>query len=77
MRMSVICSTVNGQIVEENRGGVICTYVLDTIGSVIQILTVSERQTPSANPWSFAEVKTSTNDGPTIIFDDIDYLGEF
>ena len=65
MPMSVVYATVNGRLVQENRGGVVTRYVADTLGSVIQTRDASGNQTSSTTYWPFGEVRTSSGTNPS------------
>ncbi len=65
MPMSVVYATVNGRMVQENRGGTITRYVADTLGSVIQTRNASGVQTSSTTYWPYGEVRTSTGTNPS------------
>ena len=65
MPMSVVYATVNGRLVQENRGGVVTRYVADTLGSVIQTRDVAGNQTSSTTYWPFGEVRTSSGTNPS------------
>ena len=65
MPMSVVYATVNGRMVQENRGGTITKYVADTLGSVIQTRNASGVQTSSTTYWPYGEVRTSTGTNPS------------
>jgi RHS repeat-associated protein len=65
MPMSVKYATVNGRMVQENRGGTVTKYVPDTLGSVIQTRDATGAQTSTAHYWPFGEVRTSTGTNPS------------
>ncbi len=65
MPMSVVYATVNGRMVQENRGGTITKYVADTLGSVIQTRNASGIQTSSTTYWPYGEVRTSSGTNPS------------
>ena len=65
MALSVVYATVNGELVEETREGVITTYVSDTLGSVIQTRNAAGTQTSSTTYWPFGEIRTSTGTNPS------------
>jgi RHS repeat-associated protein len=65
MPMSVTYATVNGRMVQENRGGTVTKYVPDTLGSVIQTRDATGVQTSTAHYWPFGEVRTSTGTNPS------------
>ncbi len=65
MPMAVVYATVNGRLVQENRGGVVTRYVADTLGSVIQTRDSSGNQTSSTTYWPFGEVRTQTGTNPS------------
>ncbi len=61
----MVYATVNGQLVEENRGGTVTEYVPDTLGSVIQTTDSSGGQTSSATYWPYGEINTSSGSNPS------------
>ncbi|MBX3095996.1 MAG: hypothetical protein KF812_03965 [Fimbriimonadaceae bacterium] len=63
--MSVTYATVNGRMVQENRGGVVTHYVADTLGSVIKTLDASGNVTSTTKYWPFGGVRTSTGTNPS------------
>ncbi len=63
--IGVVYATVNGQLVEENRGGTVTEYVPDTLGSVIQTTNASGTQTSSATYWPYGEINTSSGSNPS------------
>lgn len=65
MSMPVVYATVNGVLVEEDRGGTVTTYVRDTLGSVIQTRDAAGSQTSSTTYWPFGEVRTSSGANPS------------
>ncbi len=65
MSMSVVYATVNGCLVQENRGGVVTRHVADTLGSVIQTRDAAGNQTSSTTYWPFGEVRTQTGTNPS------------
>jgi hypothetical protein len=58
MPMTVVYATVNGSLVQENRGGVVTRYVSDTQGNVIQSRSGSGTLLHSNEYWPFGEVKS-------------------
>jgi RHS repeat-associated protein len=60
-----VYANVGGRLVEENRGGVVNSYVPDTLGSVVQTLDASGNQTSSTAYWPFGEVQTSSGTNPS------------
>ena len=65
MAMSVVYATVNGRLVQENRGGAVTRYIADTLGSVIQTRDASGNQSSSTTYWPFGEVRTQTGTNPS------------
>jgi RHS repeat-associated protein len=65
MPMSVVYATVNGRLVQENRGGVVTRYVPDTLGSVIQTRDAAGNQSSSTTYWPFGEVRASSGNNPS------------
>ncbi len=58
-------ATVNGRLVQENRGGVVTRFVAYTLGSVIQTRDEVGNQTSSTTYWPFGEVRTQTGTNPS------------
>jgi len=65
MPMSVVYATVNGRLVEENRGGVVTRYLPDTLGNVIKTADVNGKITSETTYWPFGEVRTQTGKNPS------------
>ena len=65
MPMSVVYETVNGRLVEENRGGVVTRYLPDTLGSVIKTADVNGNITSETTYWPFGEVRTQVGTNPS------------
>ncbi|RYG34646.1 hypothetical protein EON81_15035 [bacterium] len=66
MAMTAVYSTVNGQILHEERNGVETEYVPNPLGSVIQTKDVSGTVTANLDYWPYGEerVSSGTNPGP-------------
>ncbi len=58
-------ATVNGRLVQENRGGVVTRCVAYTLGSVIQTRNAAGNQTSTTTYWPFGEVRTSSGTNPS------------
>lgn len=58
-------TVVNGEVLEENRGGTIRGYVPDVMGSTIALLNSSQTMTDTWVYWPFGEVKTRTGSTQT------------
>ena len=65
MPLSVVYATVNGVLVEEDRGGAVTCYVSDTLGSVVKTTDAAGAVTSTASYWPFGEVRTSTGTNPS------------
>ena len=65
MPMSVVYTTVNGRLVEENRGGVVTRYIPDTLGNVIKTTDVNGNITSETTYWPFGEVRTQVGTNPS------------
>ena len=65
MAMSVVYATVNGVLVEEDRGGVVTCYGTDTLGSVIKTTDASGAITSETTFWPFGEVRASSGTNPS------------
>ena len=65
MPMSVVYTTVNGRLVEENRGGVVTRYIPDTLGNVIKTADVNGNITSETTYWPFGEVRTQVGTNPS------------
>jgi len=51
MAMSVVYATINGQIVSENRGGVISYYAPGNLGSTVALLDATGTVTDTFTYW--------------------------
>ena len=58
MAMSVVYATINGQIVSENRGGVISYYVPDNLGSTVALLDATGTVTDTFTYWPYGEIQS-------------------
>ena len=65
MPMSVTYATINGEIVSENRGGVIRYYVPDTNGNTIALLDESGNVTDTYEYWPFGEIRSHVGPSTT------------
>ncbi|RYG44373.1 hypothetical protein EON79_15040 [bacterium] len=65
MAMTATYTTVNGQILHEERNGVETEFVPDPIGSVIQTRNSAGNTTSTAVYWPYGEVRTSTGTNPS------------
>jgi len=63
--MSVAYTTINGQIVSENRNGVPSDYIPDALGSTIALLSDTHQITDSWTYWPNGQVRTRTGTNPT------------
>ena len=58
MAMSVVYATINGQIVSENRGGVISYYAPDNLGSTVALLDATGTVTDTFTYWPYGEIQS-------------------
>ncbi|MBS1707751.1 MAG: hypothetical protein JSS65_03410 [Armatimonadetes bacterium] len=65
MAMAVTYATVNGRLVQENRGGTVTRYVSDTLGSCVQTRDSAGNVTSTTEYWPYGEVRTSTGTNPS------------
>jgi len=56
MAMSVVYTTINGQIVHENRGGVEAFYAPDTLGSTVALLDSAGTVTDTYSYQPYGEI---------------------
>ena len=60
MAMTVRYTTFDGEIVSENRGGVMRDYVPDPLGSTVALLDSTQTQTDTFSYWPSGENRTRT-----------------
>src|SRR2546423_15053394 len=65
MAMKVRYTVVNGEILSENRGGVVRDYVPDPLGSTVALLDNTQTQTDTFSYWPYGEERTRTGTTPT------------
>src|SRR5471030_2184430 len=65
MAMSVTYTSINGQIVYENRNGVQRHYVADTQGSTIALMDDTGTITDTYDYWPFGEMRNHTGTSTT------------
>ena len=65
MAMSVVYATINGQIVSENRGGVISYYVPDNLGSTVALLDATGTVTDTFTYWPYGEIQSHVGSSVT------------
>ncbi len=66
MPMAVRYTTVEGQVLCENRGGVKTLFMPDTLGNVIETRNMDTgAQTSSTTYWPYGEVRTQTGTNPS------------
>ena len=53
-------TTFDGEIVSENRGGVIRDYIPDPLGSTVVLLDNTQVQTDTFSYWPYGENRTRT-----------------
>jgi hypothetical protein len=63
--MSVSYTTINGEIVSENRNGVPSDYIPDALGSTIALLSSQHQITDTWTYWPYGEVRTHTGSSVT------------
>jgi RHS repeat-associated protein len=63
--MSVTYTTFNGEIVSENRGGVIRYYVPDTNGNTAALMDESGNVTDTYEYWPFGEIRSHVGPSTT------------
>ena len=64
--MAVRYTTVDGQVLCENRGGVKTLFMPDTLGNVIETRNMDTgAQTSSTTYWPYGEVRTQTGTNPS------------
>jgi len=65
MAMSVVYTTVNGQILHENRGGVVSHFVSDPLGSVVMVRDNSGNTVYEAEYDPYGNVQSETGTNPS------------
>jgi RHS repeat-associated protein len=60
MAMKVRYTTIDGEIVSENRGGTERDYLPDPLGSTVALLNSAQAKTDTISYWPYGEVKTRT-----------------
>jgi RHS repeat-associated protein len=65
MAMSVVYATINGQIVSENRGGVISYYAPDNLGSTVALLDTTGTVTDTFTYWPYGEMQNHVGSSVT------------
>lgn len=65
MAMSVVYATINGQIVSENRGGVISYYAPDNLGSTVALLDATGTVTDTFTYWPYGEIQSHVGSSVT------------
>ncbi len=60
MAMKVTYTVVDGEVLSENRNGVIRDYVPDSLGSTIALLDNAQTITDTFEYWPYGEVRTRT-----------------
>lgn len=58
-------TTLDGEIVSENRGGTERDYVADALGSTVALLDSTQKKTDTLTYWPYGEVKTRTGTNST------------
>ena len=65
MAMSVVYTTVNGQILHENRGGVVSHFISDPLGSVVMVRDNSGNTVYEAEYDPYGNVQSETGTNPS------------
>ena len=65
MALSVVYATINGQIVSENRGGVISYYAPDNLGSTVALLDSTGTVTDTFTYWPYGEIQSHVGSSVT------------
>ena len=65
MAMSVVYTTINGQIVSENRGGVVSNYAPDNLGSTVALLDSTGTVTDTFTYWPYGEIQSHVGSSVT------------
>lgn len=65
MAMSVVYTTVNGQILRENRGGVVSDFVPDPLGSVVMVQDSAGAAVYRAEYDPYGNVQSETGTNPS------------
>jgi len=65
MPMSVVYTTINGRIVQENRGGVERYYMSDTNGNTIGLMDTSGNVTDTFTYWPYGELQSHVGTSET------------
>ena len=65
MTMTVRYTTVNGEIIAENRNGVRRFYSSDVQGSTVALFDDTQTKTDTFTYWPFGEIRTRTGTTPT------------
>ena len=60
MAMKVCYTTFDGEIVSENRNGVMRDYVPDPLGSTVALLDNTQAQSDTFSYWPYGENRTRT-----------------
>ncbi len=63
--MSVVYTSVNGILLDENRGGEVTTFVHDTLGNVIETRDASGAVTSETSYWPYGEIASSSGTNPS------------
>ncbi|MFN8140289.1 MAG: RHS repeat-associated core domain-containing protein [Fimbriimonadales bacterium] len=63
--MKVRYTVLDGEIVEENRNGVITDYVAEPLGSTVALLDGSHTKSDTFNYWPYGEVQSRSGSTPT------------
>jgi RHS repeat-associated protein len=65
MAMSVVYTTVNGQVLSENRGGVVHHFIPDPLGSVVMVRDSSGNTVYTAEYAPYGDVQSETGTNPS------------
>lgn len=67
MAMKVCYTTVNGQVIAENRNGVRSLYLPDSLGSTAALIDNTQTLTDTFEYWPYGEVRTRTGTNTTAL----------
>ena len=63
--MTVRYTTIYGDVIAENRGGVRSSYLTDSLGNTLALLDSTQTETDSFGYWPYGEVSSRTGSTPT------------
>ncbi len=65
MPMKVRYTSVNGEVIAENRGGVRKLYLPDPLGSTLALVDNTQTKTDTFTYWPYGEEASRTGSTPT------------